>query len=224
VGDNQKVSPSGKIRFEQENSNVSFVFRQPEYSGVMNTEYKYELLGEQEDDSEWSESNRVVRFNYLPAGDYTLRIRSRNVLGQVSELSEIEFRVLAPYWKRTWFYALEFAIIALMLLISIRMKAMGYKYRLISRLLALLTLITIIELIQALAESKFETETSPVFGFVIQVLMAIMILPVEEILRKYIFKEKHVKVFDIFSLRDKNKESLPEQPAVAGSADELHSN
>jgi hypothetical protein len=95
----------------------------------------------------------------------------------------------------------------------------------VSRLLALLTLITIIELIQALAESKFETETSPVFGFVIQVLMAIMILPVEEILRKYIFKEKHVKVFDIFSLRDKNKEiPLPEQPAVAGTADELQSN
>ncbi len=224
IGDRKKVSPTGRISFEQENSNVSFVFRQPEFSGVMDTEYKYELMGEQEDISEWSAANQVVRFTYLPAGDYTLRIRSRNALGQVSELSEINFRVLAPYWKRTWFYALEFAIIALMLLISIRMKAMGYKYRLVSRLLALLTLITIIELIQALAESKFETETSPVFGFVIQVLMAIMILPVEEILRKYIFKEKHVKVFDIFSLRDKNKEvPLSEQPVVAGSADELQS-
>jgi hypothetical protein len=96
------------------------------------------------------------------------------------------------------------------------MKAMGYKYRLVSRLLALLTLITIIELIQALAESKFETETSPVIGFIIQVLMAIMILPVEEILRKYIFKEKHVKVFDIFTLREKGK-NVPavDQPAVS---------
>ena len=59
-------------------------------------------------------------------------------------------------------------------------------------------------------------------GFIIQVLMAIMILPVEEILRKYIFKEKDVNVFDIFTLREKKKEPyLGEQSAVAGSGDKL---
>ena len=215
-----KHSPHGRIVLDQEESNVNFVFRQPDYSGIMDTEYMYELSGEMEEISEWGAQNYNAKFSYLPAGEYRLRVKSRNALGQVSQLSDISFKVLAPYWKRTWFYALEFAIIALMLLISMRMKAMGYKYRLVSRLLALLTLITIIELIQALAESKFETETSPVFGFIIQVLMAIMILPVEEILRKYIFKEKHVKVFDIFTFRDKKaKPDLIDQSAVAG--DEL---
>jgi len=215
-----KLSPFGEIKLGHEESFVSFVFRQPDYSGIMDTEYMYELSGEMEERSEWDRDNHTVKFTYLPAGKYKLKIRSRNALGQVNEVSDLSFKVLAPYWKRTWFYALEFAIIALMLLISMRMKAMGYKYRLVSRLLALLTLITIIELIQALAESKFETETSPVFGFIIQVIMAIMILPVEEILRKYIFKEKHVKVFDIFALREKKPEpDLVEQSAVAG--DEL---
>ena len=74
-----------------------------------------------------------------------------------------------------------------------------------SRLLALLVLIIVVELIQTLAENRFGTQSSPVLDFIIQVTMAIIILPVESVLRKYIFKEKEVRVMDFMTLKDKKK-------------------
>ncbi len=196
------LDPSEELVMEQESGNVNFIFSQAEFTNMVDLQYQYYVEGLNENWSEWSEKYRDIDFSYIPAGSYTLHFRSRNSLGQVETLPPVYFKVLAPYWKQPWFYLVEFAFIGLMLLISVRMKAMGYKYQLMSRLLALLTLIIIIELIQILAESKLETETSPVVDFVIQVIIAIIVLPVEEILRKYIFKEKNVKVSEFFALRE----------------------
>jgi ligand-binding sensor domain-containing protein len=200
-------NPEGDLIFDQEGGQIKFRFSQAEFTQMLDIEYQYLVEGLHDSDSwsEWSASNKEITLTYLPPGKYTLHVRSRNSIGHLETLVPVYFKVLAPYWKRPWFYLLEFAFIGLMLLISVRMKAMGYKYRLMSRLLALLTLIIIIELIQILAESKFETETSPVVEFVIQVIIAIIILPVEELLRKYIFKEKHVKVSDLFTLREQQR-------------------
>jgi hypothetical protein len=197
-------NPNSELTFDQEENQLTFVFSQAEFTQLIDLEYQYLVEGLHNSWNDWTAENQIT-FAFLPAGKYTLNVRTRNSLGQMETLAPIYFKVLAPYWKRPWFYLLEFAFIGLMLLISVRMKAMGYKYRLMSRLLALLTLIIIIELIQILAESKFETETSPVVEFVIQVIIAIIILPVEEILRKYIFKEKHVKVSDLFTLREQQR-------------------
>lgn len=199
------LDPSGDLVIDQEAGSIRFTFSQAEFTRLIDLEYQYYVEGLDENWSDWSRANQEVTLSYLPAGRYTLHLRSRNSLGQAETLAPVHFKVLAPYWKRPWFYIVEFAFIGLMLLISVRMKAMGYKYRLVSRLLALLTLVIIIELIQILAESKFETETSPVVDFVIQVIIAITILPVEEILRKYIFKDKHVKVSDLLILRERRR-------------------
>lgn len=217
---------TSNIRVEQEDASLSFDIIQPEYTGLLDIRYQYRLEGIQEEWSDWSAANSHLSFPFLPPGEYVLLVHSRNVLGQTASLPPLKFRVLPPYWKRPWFYALEFAFIGLMLLISIKMKAMGYKYRLVSRLLALLTLITIIELIQVVLESKFQTQTSPVIDFIIQVMMAIIILPVEELLQKYIFKEQHVKLSEFLKLRDRQTpadevdgppDALP--PVPADSAD-----
>ncbi len=199
------MNPENDLIIDQENGTLRMVFSQAEFTGLVDLEYQYFVEGLDAEWSDWSQSHQNVDLSYVPAGKYTLHYRTRNSLGQMETLAPVYFEVLAPYWKRPWFYLMEFAFIGLMLLISVRMKAMGYKYRLMSRLLALLTLIIIIELIQILAESKFETETSPVVDFVIQVIIAITILPVEEILRKYIFKEKHVKVSDLLSIRERRR-------------------
>ena len=202
----QAFSPHEELVFGPEHNSITFRFEQPEFSDLVDTEYMYQLSGERERLSGWSTDNNELQLTYLPPGKYNLRVKSRNALGQVDELRDISFRVTSPYWKQTWFYALEFAIIALMLLISLRMKATRYLW--ISRLLALLTLITIIELIQNVAESKFETETSPVLGFIIQVILAFMILPIEEVIRKYIFKGTDAKIIDIIKLPQKQKEEV----------------
>lgn len=198
--------PKADLKFDQDKSALSFEVAQPEYSGIMEIEYQYKLKGLPSKWSDWSEKHNIITFPYLPDGKYELLVRSRTNLGEITKMRPITFRVIPPYWKRPWFYFLEVSIIALLLFISIKIKKLGYRYRLLSRLGALLVLIIIVEFIQTVAENRFGTQSSPVLDFIIQVTMAIIILPVESVLRKYIFKEKEVKVMDFIKLKDKKKQ------------------
>ena len=68
-----------------------------------------------------------------------------------------------------------------------------------------MTLIIIIEFIQTIAENEFQTKSSAIFDFTVQVLVAITVLPLEGFLRKYIFKDKNVKLKDIFRNKEINE-------------------
>ncbi|HEX9739927.1 MAG TPA: hypothetical protein VGA29_04050, partial [Ignavibacteriaceae bacterium] len=92
-----------------------------------------------------------------------------------------------------------------LLLISIKLKSWGFRYRLMSRLLAFLTLVIILEYLQAIMEHYFAFDDSPIFSFSLQVVMAIIILPFEGLLKKYIFKEKDVKLTEFLSIKQKVK-------------------
>ncbi|MEL7006456.1 MAG: triple tyrosine motif-containing protein, partial [Bacteroidota bacterium] len=199
--------PTPNLKFDQDESSLYFEVAQPEYSGILEIEYQYKLKGlPSKKWSDWSSKNNVISFPYLPDGRYELKVRSRTALGTVTDMEPIRFKVVPPYWRRPWFYFLEVLVIALVLYGSIRIKRMGYRYRLVSRLLALLVLIIVVEFIQTIAENRFGTQSSPFWDFVIQVTMAIIILPVESVLRKYIFKDKEVKVMDFITLKNKNKQ------------------
>ncbi|MDX1627488.1 MAG: triple tyrosine motif-containing protein [Fulvivirga sp.] len=198
------ITPKPKLKFDQDNTSLTFEFAQPEYSGLLETEYQYLLSGLNDEWSEWSTNHDVISIPYLPEGKYELKVKSRNLISGIQEAEPISFVVVPPYWKRPWFLAVEFSVLAFLLFISMRLKRLGYKYRMLSRLLALLTLIIIIEFIQTVAENEFGTESSPVFDFLIQITVAIIIFPVESVIRKFIFKEKNIQILDFISLKNKN--------------------
>ncbi|UII28429.1 hypothetical protein LVD15_08360 [Fulvivirga maritima] len=185
----EMYGPAPQLKFNQQNSKLVFEFVQPEYSGNMDVQYQYKLDGLNKEWSEWSASYNQIDFPYLPDGEYVLHVRSKNAFGSVNETEPIEFKIIPPYWKRPWFYVFEFVGLALLLFISINIKKLGGKYRVVSQLLAVLALIIIIEFIQTVAESEFML-SSPVIDFIIQVIIAIIILPIEGFLRKYIFKDQ----------------------------------
>src|SRR5690606_23184877 len=89
------------------------------------------------------------------------------------------------YWKRPLFYAMEFSVFAMLVLLSFRLST---RFRIISRLLSLLTIILLIEFIQTAINATFVTEESPVIDFFIQVVVAFMILPVEGYLRNLMLR------------------------------------
>jgi hypothetical protein len=135
--------------------------------------------------SDWSSNNNEITFPYLPNGDYTLQVQARNIFGKVSELEPVSFEVLPPYWRRSWFYALEFSVFASLVMLSFRLSQ---RYRIVSRLLSLLTIILLIEFIQTVIGDAVLTGSSPVVDFFIQVVVALLILPVEEFLRNLMMK------------------------------------
>lgn len=183
-GPGSKLTPGTRLVVDEEESALSFEFIQPEYTNALAIEYQYMIEGISKNWSEWSVTNNVVNFPFLTQGKYRLRIKSRDLFGQESELQAIDFTVIPPYWKRTWFYALEFVFFAMLVMISLKLSAANRKYRHISQLLSILTVIMLIQLVQNTVESYISVQTTPVTDFFIQVFIALLILPLEYGMRR----------------------------------------
>jgi hypothetical protein len=173
------------FEIDQQKSELNIEFVQPDFLAAQAIEYRHQLRGLDKNWSEWSSQNNSVDFAYLPAGDYTFSVQSRDIFGNVKEFEAIPFEVLPPYWKRPWFYGLEFFVFAALVMLSFRLST---RFRIISRLLSLLTIIMLIQFIQTVIGEIFSTKTSPVFDFFVQVVVAFMILPVEGYLRNLMLR------------------------------------
>ncbi|MEO1052026.1 MAG: triple tyrosine motif-containing protein [Bacteroidota bacterium] len=180
----KKLSPKGKLNISQLDGILTFEFIQPDFSKILGVEYRYRLNGLNKKWSDWSANHNLISFPFLPPGDYELEVHTRNVLGQVFKADAYKFKIVPPYWRQPWFYALEFCFFSIMLILTFRLNSLSSKYLLLSRLLTFLTLILIIEFIQTSVESYFESKSSPVMDFFIQVGIAAMVLPVEGFLRR----------------------------------------
>lgn len=172
------------LSMEEEKGALTFEFVQPDYNGFETIEYRYLLAGLTDIWSAWSPNNNEITFPYLPSGEYEIQVQSINIFGKISEVDKIHITVLPPYWRQPWFYGLEVAFFTLLVLLSVRLSVVHPKYKPISRVLSLLTVIMVIQLIQAVADSLIKLESSPVIEFLVQVLIALLVLPLESWLRR----------------------------------------
>lgn len=195
-----KLTPGKGLTIDEQESALSFEFIQPEYTNALAIEYQYMIEGINKDWSPWSTTNNIVNFPFLTQGKYKLRIKSRDLFGQESELQAIDFTVIPPYWKRTWFYALEFVFFAMLVMISLKLSAANRKYRHISQLLSILTVIMLIQLVQNTVESYVSVQTTPVIDFFIQVFIALLVLPLEIGMRKLMVEASEGK-YDLKKLK-----------------------
>lgn len=74
-------------------------------------------------DSTWSRPQQLNRISYarLPWGDYTLRLRSTDRLGNYSADAVAHFSILPPWYRRTWAYLLGVALAAGLLYLAYRL-------------------------------------------------------------------------------------------------------
>lgn len=180
-----KIGDFSHIEIDQTTSAVTFEVVQPDFINPRGIEFRYFLEGMHQVWSDWSSANNKINFPYLPPGEYSLRVEARNIFGKVSELTPVPFEVIAPYWKRSWFYALEFLVFASLVILSFRLST---RYRIISRFLSLITIILLIEFIQTVIGSSIVNDDTPVIEFLIQFVVAILILPVEGYLRNLMLR------------------------------------
>ena len=199
----RRFDPAGGIAVDQDGGPVVFQVVRPNYLGPASSEYRYFLSDISADWSEWSVQNNQVNIPYLPPGTYTLQVQSRDIFGGIHEMTPVRFTVRPLFWKSTWFYAMELTLFALLGWLSLKLS---FRYRLVSRLLALLTIILLIEFIQTLAGYSFST-SSPLADFLLQVVIAFLILPVESYLRRVMFRDgkrsKLLAVIDDLDRREK---------------------
>lgn len=185
VSGEKRVRFSNDIEIGENDGALLFGVVQPDYTGLEAIEYRFMLSGLGQEWSDWSTENNSFDFPYLPPGRYNLQVQSRNIFGKVADMKPVSFQVLPPYWQRSWFYALEFFVFAGLVILSYRLST---RYRFISRLLMLITIILLIEFIQTVAGATFASKESPVMDFFIQVGVALVILPIESYLRNLMLR------------------------------------
>ncbi len=174
-----------RVTMDQPENELAFEFIQPDYISSQSMQYRYQVKGLTNGWTSWSNSNHIANFPYLPPGDYELAMQSRDVLGNESKIELIPFEILPPYWKRWWFYAAEFAFFGMMMLLSVKLSVANEKYRTVSEVLSLLTVIIFIQFLQTAISTAIEIRSSPVLEFFIQVFIALIVFPVENYFRKF---------------------------------------
>ncbi len=188
---NQKgvIDKRSKFSLSYDENFLTVELSKPDYLGMLNSEFQYRLDGLHTEWSDWTKS-KSIDFSYLPAGQYSLNVRSKDAFGRFEEANVLNFSVKSPYWQRPWFYALQILFFGTLVIVSSRMNQSKTQNQLISGGLSVLTLILIIEFIQSAAGSLLNVQSTPVVDFLIDVFVALLIFPLEKFLREYLSKGK----------------------------------
>ncbi len=194
------------VTMDQPENTLSFEFIQPDYVSRQAMQYRYQVKGLTNGWTVWSSANYVANFPYLPPGSYQLAMQSRDLLGNESKVEMIPFEVLPPYWKRWWFYALEFAFFSILVFLSVKLSEANSKYRYVSQILSLLTVIIFIQFVSTAITSLIEIKSSPVIQFIVQVFIALLVFPLELYFRKFMQGAAEGK----FQIKVKGKPSTTE--------------
>lgn len=185
--------PLGDIVLEYSGNNLATVFRTPDFLSGDQLEYQYILLGNRRD-AGWSEwrSDNTFDFSALDNGEYTLKVRSRNIFGEVVESPKVRIRVKPPYWQTSWFYAIEMGFFAFLVGITAffnrRLTQESRWIILLRQTLTILTLIMCMEFLKVVLENLINITGSPVVDFGMEVAFALLIFPVERIFSHYVFR------------------------------------
>lgn len=200
----QEVALEKRIEIVQNDGQITFEFIQPDYVGSNTTQYRYQVKGTQATWSTWSSSNNIISLSFLQPGKYELLVQSRDLLGKEYNAEQIKFVVLPPYWQRWWFYALEVFVFSFFVTLSLRLARANSRYRYLSQILSLITVVMLIQFLETVISSLFGSRTSPVIDFAIQVVVALMVFPVEFFARDAMTKYSQGK-YQIKRIWDKEK-------------------
>ncbi len=97
-----KFDNENKLSLDYKYNEITFKFATPYYYNPEELEYSYFMEG---DDDEWSPWSKNDYDNEkLTEGDYTLKVKVRNIFGVESAVSEYSFTINAPWYRTIWAY------------------------------------------------------------------------------------------------------------------------
>lgn len=105
-----KQDPGMIPTIDYSENNIEFRWSAPYFDHADETEYSYYLEGFSKGWSEW-EKVLYQDFTNLPHGNYTFRIRARNVYDDISEIDEYRFVIDRPLYLR-WYAFLFYVVVA----------------------------------------------------------------------------------------------------------------
>jgi len=116
------IHEKGEIVLTYKDYFFSIHFASFDYTNPSKNHYKYKLEGFNE---EWIEieNNTSATFTNLNHGTYTFKVKGSNNDKAWNEKSaELVVRIIPPFWKRKWFYAIEIMLVSLVIFGYIRFR------------------------------------------------------------------------------------------------------
>ena len=108
-----------KITLPYDFNGVKFEFGANSYEYPEETKFKYFLENNDAGWSDWKNEN-FKEFNNLSPGTYTFMVKARNYFGYESEVAQITFTVLPPWYMTIWAYILYVLILAAIIVAIIK--------------------------------------------------------------------------------------------------------
>lgn len=102
----------GDMKIKTDGNELTFLVSAPFYLKSEGTQYQWRIEGLRDSWQRWSD-NPEINPGIIPAGDYVLQVRARNILGEVSEVKTLAFSVPKP-WYFSW-YSFTFYVLTLVL-------------------------------------------------------------------------------------------------------------
>lgn len=107
---------------------LRFEFAAPSYDGFAANRFQVLLQGLDHDWSPWS-GDAYRDYTNIPDGEYRFRVRARNVYGLVGDEATFDFRVLPPWYRTAWAWALWIVSAALALILLLRWRSAALRQR-----------------------------------------------------------------------------------------------
>jgi signal transduction histidine kinase len=96
------IEKAGELILNHDNTFIRFELSALNFHDTYYLYYMLENL-----DKEWKRvHNNELTYQYLPPGNYTLKLKSMNSEGAESKITTLHIQVNPPFWQTWWFYSL----------------------------------------------------------------------------------------------------------------------
>ncbi|MBO3697679.1 ATP-binding protein [Roseivirga sp. E12] len=111
---------------EYKNNSLAFSFGALSFEESDGNQFKYQLVGYDKEWSSWS-TTTFKEYTNLPEGNYTFKVRSKNIYGLEGEEAQFNFKVYAPWYRSNLAFGSYGMLVILLVWIIVR----AYTHRLL---------------------------------------------------------------------------------------------
>ncbi len=109
-------------------NDIKFSFSAPYFEDEHQPEYSYMLVGKDDKWIKWS-NNNSANYTNLHEGEYTFKVKARNIYGNESNIASYKFSILPPWYRTVWAYIIYALLLLLLIFVAIKISSHRLKVK-----------------------------------------------------------------------------------------------
>lgn len=155
------LDPGSRASIPYKKNAMRFDFAAPSFDTLDANRFETQLEGLDNGWSPWT-SEAYRDYTNIPEGNYRFQVRAKNVYGDIGKTASFDFRILPPWYRTWWAWALWLALAALALTVIVVWRSAALRKR--NRTLAAVVELRTAELQTAITALSEQSVTDPLTG------------------------------------------------------------